>query len=72
MFNQRVVFVVGAGASKEYNFPVGSELKERIAKAVRFRYQHGFELVGGSDQLLAHIRRHVATIENWLMNTPGR
>lgn len=59
MFNQKIVFVIGAGASREYNFPLGSELKDRIARAVRFRYQHGFQLVDGDTGLLNHIRRHV-------------
>src|SRR6266852_1143797 len=36
MFSQPVVFVVGAGASAEYNMPVGSELKTKIASAVGF------------------------------------
>ena len=60
MFNQKVVFIVGAGASREYNFPLGSDLKEAIASGVRFRFEHGGSyLTGGSQELLDHIRRHV-------------
>jgi len=59
MFKQNVVFVIGAGASYEYGLPLGSELKERIAKAVRFRFEYGHRLVGGDGNLLDHIRRHV-------------
>lgn len=32
-----IVFVVGAGASKEVNLPIGQELKQKIAKALDFR-----------------------------------
>jgi hypothetical protein len=58
LFTQKVVFVIGAGASYEYGLPLGSELKERIAKAVRFRFEYGHRLVGGDENLLDHIRRH--------------
>jgi hypothetical protein len=60
LFKRPVVFVIGAGASREYNFPLGSDLKEAIAAAVRFRFQSGTDhLVGGDIDLLDHIRRHV-------------
>jgi hypothetical protein len=59
MFKQKVVFVVGAGASKEYNLPLGSELKDRIATAVRFRFEHGLRMVSGSGNILTDIRRHI-------------
>jgi hypothetical protein len=59
LFNQKVVFIVGAGASREYSFPLGSELKDRIAADVRFRFEHGsWHLVAGSVDLFEHIRRH--------------
>lgn len=58
MFKKKVVFVVGAGASKEYGLPLGSELKDRIAEAVRFRFEYGHRMVKGSAELLDHIRRH--------------
>lgn len=59
MFRHKVVFVVGAGASREYNFPLGSELKDKIAEAVRFRFEFGHTMVSGSHDLIDHIRRHV-------------
>jgi hypothetical protein len=59
LFNQKVVFVVGAGASREYNFPLGSHLKDRIAADVRFRFEYGSQMKSGSPELLDHIRRHV-------------
>jgi hypothetical protein len=33
--------------------------KDQIASAVRFRFEHGFQLTSGSEELLRHIRRHV-------------
>ncbi|OSI26580.1 hypothetical protein [Bradyrhizobium canariense] len=61
MFKQNVVFVIGAGASREYDFPLGSHLKDEIASATRFRFDHGTSrLSSGSPELLDHIRRHVA------------
>lgn len=36
MFNSKTVFIIGAGASAEVNMPVGSELKEKIAKRLDF------------------------------------
>lgn len=59
MFKQKVVFVIGAGASREYNFPLGSELKDQIATATRFQLDYGSRLTSGSLDLLDHIRRHV-------------
>jgi hypothetical protein len=58
LFKQKVVFVIGAGASREYNFPLGSHLKDRIAVDVRFRFD-GLQQMSGSPELLEHIRRHV-------------
>lgn len=58
MFNKPVVLVVGAGASKEYNFPLGGALKEAIAEKVKFRFQRGSHLSSGDLALLDHIRRH--------------
>jgi len=59
LFTKKIVFVIGAGASRDYNFPLGSELKDQISRAVRFRFQHGSMLVNGSQELLDHIRRHI-------------
>ena len=39
MFTRPIVFVVGAGASKEYGLPTGVELKNEIADDVRFRFE---------------------------------
>ena len=43
---QKTVFIVGAGASKEVNLPVGAELKESIANVLDFNLDSG-QLTGG-------------------------
>ena len=59
MFNKPVVFIIGAGASFEYGFPLGTTLKDTIATKVKFRFQHGSNyLSSGDPELLEHIRRH--------------
>jgi hypothetical protein len=44
-------------ASSEYGLPLGSTLKDRIASAVRYRYQDGGVLQEGDETLLIAIRR---------------
>ena len=46
MFKTKVVFVLGAGASKEATFPLGSELKDRIADGLNFYLAQGLNLFG--------------------------
>ena len=43
-----LVLVVGAGASKEVNLPVGAELKTQIAKVLNIQYEH-FKKISGDD-----------------------
>lgn len=45
---QKTVFIIGAGASKEVNLPVGSELKKTIAKILTFTGEniYGYPLNG--------------------------
>jgi len=51
-----LVLVVGAGASKEVNLPVGAELKQQIAKVLAVRIIGGFELAGGDDYITEAFR----------------
>lgn len=51
--DRRIVFVVGAGASKEFELPAGYELKEKIAGITNIRTsEFGSKLVSG-DQVIA-------------------
>ncbi len=54
-----LVFVLGAGASKEVNLPVGSELKEQIAKVLDIRYE-SFRKISGDDIINESLRILVA------------
>ena len=42
-----LVLVVGAGASKEVNLPVGAELRTRIATALDIKYYDGYKRSSG-------------------------
>ena len=37
MFNKKTVLILGAGASAEFDMPVGSQLMSQIAEMIRFR-----------------------------------
>jgi hypothetical protein len=60
VFEQPVVFVIGAGASHEYNLPLGSGLKAAIASSVHFAD-------GAGDRKLHQILalRHPGEIEKY-------
>lgn len=45
--DRKTVFIIGAGASKEGGLPVGSELKQKIAKALDIRFRDSWEMVSG-------------------------
>ena len=49
------VFVVGAGASEEVNFPIGSQLKTNIAEALRLRNKLGVPYGLIQDETLSDI-----------------
>lgn len=53
----RTVFVVGAGASKEVDLPIGRELTTAIARALSFRVERGQLQEGGDESILAVLRR---------------
>lgn len=61
MFRAKTVFVVGAGASAELNFPVGAALLEQIAKKVYITYEYGSPKTGDSvvrEALRASLNAH--------------
>ncbi len=47
MFRSKTLFVVGAGASKEVNIPIGTELAEEIANLLYFEFDHFSKLQKG-------------------------
>jgi hypothetical protein len=54
---KKLAIVVGAGASKEYSFPIGSELKQQIIKLLNIRFEHGFRQDSGDDLIVEAFRR---------------
>jgi hypothetical protein len=59
MFHRRTLFVVGAGASAEVNFPVGTQLARAIARKMDVRFQLGNEFIGSGDEALYQHLMHV-------------
>lgn len=46
-----LVLIVGAGASKEVNLPVGSELISQISTSLNIRFNHGVKAKSGADDI---------------------
>jgi hypothetical protein len=38
MFNRPTVFIIGAGASAEFGFPTGADLKQTVSEGLKFEY----------------------------------
>jgi hypothetical protein len=58
MLPSKTVFVVGAGASSEAGLPVGSQLKQEIARKLDFRFEYGYKPIGKGDvEILDLFRR---------------
>lgn len=56
MFKQRVLFVVGAGASAEYGFPTGGRLAQIIGSRMDVRYDEwGQTQISGDKEIFAQI-----------------
>jgi hypothetical protein len=72
MYKPNTLFIIGAGASAEVGFPVGSQLAEKIRGMTAF--ERGVEgdgpgIVGGDKHLLSELRRISApqrNVMNWL------
>ena len=52
-----LVLLVGAGASKEVNLPIGAELKKSIASALDIKFPDSYRRVGGDDVIHDAFRR---------------
>lgn len=51
--SQKTVFIIGAGASKEVNLPIGSELKKSIANVLTFTTNNSYGGPGSGDEIIA-------------------
>lgn len=52
--SQKTVFVIGAGASKEVNLPIGSELKKSIRDILTFTGENFYGGPGTGDEIIAN------------------
>lgn len=56
MFKRRTLFIVGAGASAEVDFPVGRQLAQQIGTKMDIRFEWGDKPIGtGDHDLYSHI-----------------
>jgi len=62
MFTRRTVFIVGAGASKEANFPMGSELMGIIGRKVDIRFDDGWTQSKGDNRISDAVKSVVNAI----------
>ncbi len=58
MFKPRILFVVGAGASKEAGLPIGNELTATIAEKIKFKFED-FSQTAGDTRIAEALREHV-------------
>lgn len=54
--SKKIVLVVGAGASKEVNLPIGDELKRHIASVLDIRFEHGRQMISGDNYITQAFR----------------
>ena len=59
MIKQKIVFVVGAGASKEVGVPIGRDLTSNIAVALDIQFPDGYQQSSGSYLICQALRRLV-------------
>ena len=52
MPNKRIIFILGAGSSKEVNLPVGIELRDQIARLLNIRYEHSVTRISGDEKIV--------------------
>jgi len=60
MATKKTVFIIGAGASKEANLPLATDLTKKIASALDVRSDDGCFSLTGNDHVLAESLNHVA------------
>ncbi len=60
MFTRRTVFIVGAGASREVNFPVGTDLMVNIARKLDIRFDDGWTMSNGDKRISEAVKTIVS------------
>jgi hypothetical protein len=59
----KFVYIVGAGASKEAQLPLGAELKGEIARLLDIRFADGYHLSSGDELIAAAVRGHLKSLD---------
>jgi hypothetical protein len=59
VFKNRTLFVVGAGASKEANLPIGAELKQQIGDKLNILFPDGYNQSSGDPRITQALRYYV-------------
>src|SRR5262245_48172400 len=57
MFKRRTLFVVGAGASKEFGLPLGPALAATIASKTNIKIQSGHDVTSGDRDIVSQLQR---------------
>lgn len=57
-FQNKTVFVVGAGGSAEVGLPMGADLKDKISKKLNIRYKDGYQLVSGDKRVVSALKAY--------------
>ncbi|WP_430472933.1 hypothetical protein ACQ0MK_12765 [Thalassospira lucentensis] len=60
MFDKKTVFVIGAGGSKEFNLPVGLQLRDIISEKLNILYSDGVTLSNGDKAIDNALRKFCA------------
>jgi hypothetical protein len=69
MIRTPTVLIVGAGASREANLPLGNELKRRISGALDIRFDDtGLDLLAGDRDIMMALRHHLQRNEQRDLN----
>lgn len=80
MKNKKLTLIVGAGASKEFGLPVGSELKQKIASLLDIRFDYNQQEGGGYIDINPHLHAawrirdampQAISIDNFIDNHQG-
>lgn len=64
MFSSNIVFIVGAGASAEFNLPVGDDLTTIISKLVDVKFQDGYRMSTGDPRFAAAIKTYAQSSDD--------
>lgn len=62
MMQRKTVFIVGAGASSEFNLPLGSKLIERISYNLNFSFGDRGQISSGSPEIHQALRVYAASV----------